>query len=98
MSIRFEWDADKASANVAKHGVSFELAVRAFADPFALSVQDRIEAGEYRWQTIGLVEGRLLLLVAHIVRDEDDGTEVIRIISARRATRGERKHYDQEIR
>lgn len=85
-------------ANVAKHGVSFELAVRVFADPFALSVQDRIEAGEYRWQTIGLVEGWLLLLVAHTVRDEDDGTEVIRIISARRATRGERKHYDQEIR
>ncbi len=98
MDIRFEWDPEKASANVAKHGVSFDLAVRVFADPFALSVQDRIEGAEYRWQTIGLVEGWLLLLVAHTVRDEIDGAEVIRIISARRATRGERKRYDQEIR
>jgi len=98
MNIRFEWDPDKASANVVKHGVSFELAVRVFADPFALTMQDRIEGGEYRWQTIGSVEGWLLLLVAHTVRDEDDGAEVIRIISARRVTRGERKRYDQEAR
>ena len=47
--------------------------------------QDRIENGEHRWQTLGLVDGYLLILVAHTVRVDVDGTEVIRIISARRA-------------
>ncbi len=46
--MNFTWDAQKATANVKKHGVSFELAVRIFADPFALSHQDRIENGECR--------------------------------------------------
>lgn len=95
MDIRFEWDPDKAESNLAKHGVSFELATRVFDDPFAMTRQDRIEGGEYRWQTLGLVEGRLFLLVAHLIRDEAGGTEVIRIISARRATRAERKQYEQ---
>jgi uncharacterized protein len=49
--IRFEWNEAKAAANLKKHGVSFETAVRAFDDPFSLSEQDRIEAGEQRWQT-----------------------------------------------
>lgn len=97
MSIRFEWDAAKAAANLQKHGVSFELACLAFTDPFALSAQDRIEGGEYRWQTLGLVEGCLLLLVAHTVRD-DEGVEIIRIVSARKATRKERQRYDHENR
>ena len=57
--------------------------------------QDRIEKGERRWQTLGLVDGYLLLLVAHTVRDDVDGTEVIRIISARRAEPKERKRYEQ---
>ena len=95
--ICFEWDAAKAVANLRKHGVSFDLASLAFADPFALIAQDRFEGGEYRWQTLGLVEGCLLLLVAHTVTDAD-GTEVVRIISARKATRKERQRYDHENR
>ncbi|MBB5686275.1 BrnT family toxin [Sphingobium boeckii] len=95
MDIRFEWDPDKAAGNLAKHGVGFALASRVFSDPFALSHQDRIEGGVYRWQTLGMVEGWLLLLVAHTMRDESDGSEIIRIISARRATRAERKRYEQ---
>jgi uncharacterized protein len=98
MNIRFEWDPDKAESNLAKHGVSFELAMRAFGDLFALMDHDRIEQGEARWQTIGMVEGWLVLLVAHTLRDEADGSEIIRIISARRATRQERKRYEQEAR
>lgn len=97
MTIRFEWDADKAASNLQKHHVSFETAARVFADSFAISAQDRIEAGEYRWQTLGIVDGVLLLLVAHTVQD-DDGIEVIRIISARRAEPKERKRYEQETR
>ncbi len=101
MVIRFEWDPAKAATNLRKHRVSFETAIRAFADPLALSEQDRIESGEMRWRTLGAVEGRYLLLVAHAVRDEDEEgqpVEIIRIISARKADRAERRRYEQEIR
>jgi len=94
MVVRFEWDADKAASNLRKHGVSFQTALRAFADPLALMEQDRVEGGERRWRTVGLVEGWLLLVVAHTVWDEVDG-EVIRIISARRAQPRERRRYEQ---
>ena len=94
MIVRFEWDADKAASNLRKHGVSFQTALRAFADPLALMEQDRVEGGELRWRTVGLVEGWLLLVVAHPVGDEVDG-EVIRIISARRAEPRERRRYEQ---
>jgi len=57
--------------------------------------QDRIENGEERWQTIGVVDGIVMLLVAHTVREQDD-IEVIRIISARRADRKERRRYEKE--
>ncbi|EJF82126.1 MULTISPECIES: BrnT family toxin [Bartonella] len=96
MKIRFEWDETKARSNLRKHRVSFEIAARVFADPFAMVKQDRIENGEYRWQTLGLVDGFLLLLVAHTVHDDKDGIEVIRIISARRANSKERKRYEEE--
>lgn len=95
MKTTFEWDITKAESNLRKHRVSFETAARVFADPFALVEQNRIENGEYRWQTLGVVEGYLLLLVAHTVRDDEDGTEIIRIISARRAEPKERKRYEQ---
>ncbi|MDO9225593.1 MAG: BrnT family toxin [Pseudomonadota bacterium] len=95
METRFEWDPAKAVSNLKKHRVSFETAIRVFADPFAVVGQDRIVNGEQRWQTLGLVDGHLLLLVAHAVRDDEDGTEVIRIMSARRAEPKERKRYEQ---
>lgn len=95
MKTKFEWDPEKSKSNLKKHCVSFEIAIRAFSDPFALVKKDRIENGEHRWQTLGLAENYLLLLVAHTVRDDKDGTEVIRIISARRAEPKERKHYEQ---
>ena len=75
--------------------------MRVFADPFALTEQVGVENGEQRWQTLGIVEGYLLVLVAHTARDDDeDGQpiEVIRIISARRADRKERQRYEQETR
>ncbi len=97
--IRFEWDEAKNLSNRRKHGVSFEEASHVFRDPLYVSVQDRVEGGELRWQTLGLVEDLLLLTVAHTVREErDDGTwvDVIRIISARHATRKERRRYEDE--
>ena len=96
MSIRFEWDAAKAASNLVKHRVSFETATRTFADPYLLTRQDRIENGELRWQGIGMVDGLLVLLVAHTVGEAGDGTEVLRIISARKAEPKERKRYEQD--
>ena len=98
MQIRFEWDEENAASHFKKHKVSFEMATRAFADPFALTSHDRIENGEQRWQTIGMVDGHLVLLVAHTVGEVDEGIEVICIISARKADPKERKRYDQENR
>lgn len=91
---RFEWDSVKAATNSRKHGVTFEEASKAFEDPHHIATQDRIENGEERWQTIGLVRGTLLLLVAHTVWDNDEGVEVVRIISARPATAQERRIYN----
>ncbi len=93
--MRVEWDERKNRTNRRKHGVSFELAQEVFDDPLALSKLDRVEAGEERWRTLGMVEGIVLLLVTHTVRD-DHGEEVIRIISARKATAHERRHYEQD--
>lgn len=91
---QFEWDSDKAARNLVKHGISFEIAVRVFADTFALTLQDRIVDGERRWQTMGLVGGFLVILVAHTVIESDDGSELIRVISARKAEPKERKRYE----
>jgi hypothetical protein len=79
--------------------VSFEEAMAVFRDPLYVTVQDRIEDGEPRWQTVGTLDGSLLLAVAHTVREElDQGkwVEVIRIISVRPATRKERRRYENE--
>lgn len=98
MEIRFEWDSAKSQSNLRKHGVSFDDAILAFADPFALMVQDRIEGAEARWQTLGSVGGFLVLLVAHTIGRDEDGSERVRIISARAADRKERKRYEEQKR
>jgi len=79
---------------VREHGVRFDDAMLAFADPFGLVDQDRIEMGELRWQTLGMVGSAVLFLVAHTIRAEGDD-EIIRIISARKATRKERQRDDK---
>ena len=96
MNTIFEWDEAKARSNLHKHGISFEAATLAFDDPDSVTELDRIEGGQYRWQTIGVAFGVTLLLVAHTVEGED--IEVIRIISARRAVPKERKRYEQQDR
>ena len=89
---RFEWDRRKDAANQAKHDVAFEDAVLVWSDPRHLVRFDRIENGEERWHALGLAGGLLLLLVVHTYPDEED--TVIRIVSARRATKRERQAYD----
>ena len=91
--MRIEWDEAKNRSNLTNHGVSFETAQLVFDDPHHVSMQNRQVGGEDRWQTFGLVGGAVLLLVAHTWRDED-GEEIVRVISARKATSRERQHYE----
>ncbi len=87
--------SSQSGQQFAKTWCELSDAARVFADPYALVELDRIENGEERWQTVGVVEGVLLIMVAHTVREQDD-TEVIRVISARRANRRERRGYEEE--
>jgi uncharacterized DUF497 family protein len=89
----FEWDDAKASANLARHGVSFEVACLAFDDPFAVGREDRRQDyGEDRYMLLGMVEDHLLA-VSYTLR----GTRA-RIISARLAEPQERRRYHEENR
>jgi uncharacterized DUF497 family protein len=88
----FVWDEGKNRINRRKHGVSFDTAIRIFADPFATSYVDRLVDGEERWHTIGLAGGIALLLVVHTI-GEEDGEETCRVISARKASPRERGLY-----
>lgn len=96
--IRFEWDEAKNRSNLRKHGISFEEASRVFLDPLYFSLKEREEDGEQRWQTFGMVNGVMLLMVAHTVREvrSEETVNVIRIITARRAESQERRRYEDE--
>lgn len=88
--VRFVWDADKARANKAAHdGISFEQAAQAFFDPF-LRLVEATRKGEQRHAVIGMTFDYRLLFVVHAEIEDD----FIRIISARGATRGERRFYE----
>ncbi len=93
-SVRFEWDAAKDRSNQKKHaGIDFETASRVFADPSLVLRKDRVIEGEQRWHGIGAVR-KAVLLVVHVYREENqNGEEVIRIISAREADPRERRVY-----
>jgi uncharacterized DUF497 family protein len=91
--MKYTWDINKNAINKAKHGISFDTAKLAFDDPFHISLQDRHENGEERWQTLGLINNQVVLLVAHTVYEENN-METIRIISARKATKQERSRYE----
>lgn len=91
MSLLFEWDRTKASANLKKHGVSFEEASSVFGDPLAITINDpHIRSGEYRFVTIGQSVLGQLLVVVHPERNDK-----IRIITARKTTRLEQRQYER---
>ena len=93
--VTFDWDDAKNRSNLRKHGVGFDTASLVFDDPYALMLQDRFENGEERWQAIGRIADAVVLVVAHTVKARA-GTEVIRIMSARKADRRERKRYEDQ--
>ena len=92
--IRFEWHEAKNRSNQTKHGIDFETARLVFDDPHSITFVERISAGEERWHAIGSIENIIVIVVVHTYR-EDGADAVIRIISARRATRHERDIYAQ---
>ena len=92
--MQFTWDERKNRINSRKHGISFETARLVFDDPYQVSRLDREVEGELRWQTIGMVKGIQVLLVAHTLSQNGD-EEIIHIISARKATPQERSIYAQ---
>jgi uncharacterized protein len=94
MKIEFTWDPTKAQGNLKKHGIAFEDSVRAFADPHLVSDIESHVDGEDRWRTIAMLDGNIVVLVIHTITDLND-IEVIRIISARRADRKERRYYEE---
>ena len=96
MHTYFEWDPSKAQRNLDKHGVSIRRAASVFRDPNALSKYDEEHSDEEdRWVTLGLDEGDVLLVVHHTFREEDEQKSTIRIISARKATKREKKQYQE---
>jgi uncharacterized DUF497 family protein len=89
--FRFEWDPDKAASNVRKHAVSFDEAATAFSDEGALVIDDPDHSDEEnRFILLGLSAKLRLLVVIHCYREQD---EVIRIVSARKASRTESRQY-----
>jgi uncharacterized DUF497 family protein len=92
VAFEFQWDAAKAAANVRKHRVTFAEAATAFSDPLSATIDNPAHSGEeQRYVLFGMSERGRLLAVMHTERDE-----VIRIISARKATRAEQREYEDE--
>ncbi len=93
--MKFEWNDDKNSLNIRNHQVSFGEAKEVFLDPLHISKLDyRFDYFEERWITLGTTTKEKILVVANIFFNED-GKEIIRIISARKANQKERTFYEQ---
>ena len=88
--MRFQFDPDKAISNLQKHGVSFDEGITVFGDSLALTIEDSTHSvRELRFLTIGITNQQRLVVVSHTQRDGQ-----VRLISARLATRKERKEYE----
>ena len=94
--FQFEWDENKANANLRKHGVSFELASTAFADPRLLTLAD-LEHSELedRWFSIGCAHNGAMLSIVYLWSETDPATTKVRLISARPATPREVRNYEE---
>jgi hypothetical protein len=93
--MEFSWDENKNRENKKRHGIDFKEALEVFDDPLHISILDkRFDYFEERWITIGVTRKGKVIVVGHLYRLEQDGTEVIRIITARKATKKERQQYE----
>ena len=88
--MEFEWDDHKAAANLEKHGIRFEVAAKIFLDAGCVIIpDDRVDYGEERFIAFGRIDARLYV----VVFTQNDETETIRLISARKANSRERRRY-----
>ncbi len=90
-----EWDDAKNAANIKKHRVSFLTARQVWRDPFHVVSSDRVQDGEQRWHALGMIGPVVVLVVVHTYPDPGDDRR-IRIISARKATKVERRSYERQ--
>ena len=91
MALQFEWDSRKAQVNKRKHGITFEEASTIFGDPLSITIPDPAHSiGEDRLITIGTSADGKVVVVVHIYYND-----IVRIISARKATGNERRQYEQ---
>jgi len=91
MALRFEWDSKKALSNRRRHGITFEEASTIFGDPLSSTIHEPAHSiGEDRFISVGTSVNDKLIVVVHADRDD-----IIRIISARKATKNERRQYEQ---
>jgi uncharacterized DUF497 family protein len=96
--FQFEWDEVKATANLRKHDVSFDLACTVFNDPLLFTVADLGHSeAEERWFSIGRARNDAMLSVAYLWSDTDPAITEIRIISARKATQTEIRQYEESL-
>ncbi|MCB0165635.1 MAG: BrnT family toxin [Anaerolineae bacterium] len=89
--VHFEWDSQKASTNIYKHGITFETACEVFHDPFVQMVDEEVVDNEIREAVVGMTVDWRLVYVVYVFRKE-----VIRIISARLVTKAERNRYEEQ--
>lgn len=93
--LKFEWNSDKNQLNIEKHNIGFEEAKEVYLDPMHISKLDhRFDYFEERWITLGKSTKDKILVVANMFFDEN-GEEIIRILSARKANQKERIFYEQ---
>ena len=90
--IIFEWDSRKEESNFRKHGISFEIACEAFLDPLVISLEDNVANDELREKIIGMTTDWRFLYVVYLWKVDD----ILRIISARHATKKERIFYENQ--
>lgn len=102
-AVRYEWDEEKNQRNQRKHGgITFELAALVFEDERSLMFADRIDehTAEQRWIALGMArpaeDAAILLVVAHVYREDKNGEEIIRIISAREAEKRDVRRYQAQ--
>ena len=97
--LEFTWNPHKAQSNIAKHGVSFAQAATVLLDALAVTVFDEAHSDfEERWFTLGTASDGKLLAVSHTYDATGPSSAKVRIISAREATKAERRHYEHEPR
>jgi uncharacterized DUF497 family protein len=91
--VNFEWDEKKRQENICKHKIDFVDVTKVFNGPMLTRLDTRLEYGEDRWIGIGMADGRMVV----VVYTENNYGQTIRLISARKALKHERKHYEKNI-